>query len=90
MNRIENRIGVLTNPCHSHSDGSVVSFLAADMADTVLRILNRVHTIYWNHRDQLSWMGQIWIVVDLDDPAQRILQFLSLCNIYCSGRGLAG
>lgn len=39
----------------------------------------------------LLWMGQIWIrFCGYDDPAQRILQFLSLCQIYCSGRGLAG
>ena len=36
-------------------------------------------------------MGQLWIrFCGYDDPAERILQFLSLCKIYCSGRGLAG
>lgn len=61
------------------------------MADTVSSDSNRVHKIYWTHGDQPCWMGQIWIrFCGYDDPAQRILQFLSLCKIYCSGRGLAG
>lgn len=90
QNRKQNRCAGW-NPCHSHRDGSVVSFLAADMADTVSSDSNRVHKIYWTHGDQPCWMGQIWIrFCGYDDPAQRILQFLSLCKIYCSGRGLAG
>lgn len=90
QNRKQNRCAGW-NPCHSHRDGSVVSFLAADMADTVSSDSNRVHKIYWTHGDQPCWMGQIWIrFCGYDDPAQRILQFLSLCQIYCSGRGLAG
>ena len=61
------------------------------MADTVSSDSNRVHKIYWTHGDQPSWMGQIWIrFCGYDDSAQRVLQFLSLCQIYCSGRGLAG
>lgn len=90
QNRKQNRCAGW-NPCHSYRDGSVVSFLAADMADTVSSDSNRVHKIYWTHGDQPCWMGQIWIrFCGYDDPAQRILQFLSLCKIYCSGRGLAG
>lgn len=60
QNRKQNRCAGW-NPCHGHRDGSVVSFLAADMADTVSSDSNRVHKIYWNHRDQPCRMGQVWI-----------------------------
>ena len=87
-NRIENRIGVLDG-IRALAIGMVVWFHF--WQQTVSSDSNRVHKIYWTHRDQPCRMGQVWIYFcGYDDLAQRILQFLSLCKIYCSGRGLAG
>ena len=91
-NRIENRIGVLDG-IRAIAIGMVVwfHFWQQTWLTPYLRIPTEYNKIYWTHGDQPSWMGQIWIrFCGYDDPAQRILQFLSLCQIYCSGRGLAG
>lgn len=82
QNRKQNRCAGW-NPCHSHRDGSVVSFLAADMADTVSSDSNRVHKIYWNHRDQPCRMGQVWIYfVDM------MILLSAFCNFYPYARSI--
>lgn len=82
QNRKQNRCAGW-NPCHGHRDGSVVSFLAADMADTVSSDSNRVHKIYWNHRDQPCRMGQVWIYfVDM------MILLSAFCNFYPYARSI--
>lgn len=91
-NRIENRIGVLDG-IRAIAIGMVVWFHF--WQQTWLTPYLRIPTEYTKYigitEINLAGMGQVWIYFcGYDDPAQRILQFLSLCKIYCSGRGLAG
>ena len=86
-NRIENRIGVLDG-IRAMAIGMVVWFHF--WQQTWLTPYLRIPTEYTKYIgiteiNLAGWVRYGFIFVDM-----MILQFLSLCKIYCSGRGLAG
>ena len=89
-NRIENRIGVLDG-IRAIAIGMVVWFHF--WQQTWLTPYLRIPTEYTKYIglteiNLAGWVRYGFVFVDM--MIQRILQFLSLCKIYCSGRGLAG
>ena len=86
-NRIENRIGVLDG-IRAIAIGMVVWFHF--WQQTWLTPYLRIPTEYTKdigltEINLAEWVRYGFVFVDM-----MILQFLSLCQIYCSGRGLAG
>ena len=82
QNRKQNRCAGW-NPCHGHRDGSVVSFLAADMADTVSSIPTE-YTKYIGITEinLAGWVRYGFIFVDM------MILLSAFCNFYPYARSI--